>query len=334
MPTFLTTSKMSPALAARVEASVTGRSVDNANTRATGRRRVKAIARIVLVLALVLGLWSGFSAWRQSRIALESARVHLLDKARSESATLSASDKHAIAHVQAWLVRLTGLWEGDALDDQLGVSGLTPFVGAGPFLYVRGPIDALSQPSTIEAAAAASVKDTLLLCLIDPPSARTEKVLVDKVRVASGAASALEIQTPNAHRLDELFAGMPFLLPPWSDAVRVAPDRETIARMQRDFERAPIALAKQAARASLLLVAIDEPGPREGPTELDGERPHAIRLYLVDLEADKPILRLRRTVDPSWISNNRRPHYARGIDSCAFAFDVQDTIKKSGARHP
>ncbi len=52
MPTFLTTSKMHPALAARVEASVRG------NRGAARTRRVMAIARLVFVLTAAFATYA------------------------------------------------------------------------------------------------------------------------------------------------------------------------------------------------------------------------------------------------------------------------------------
>lgn len=327
MATFLTTSKMNPALAARVEASVTGRPNDP-NARARKRRRATAIARVLLVVAVTWTLWGGFGAWRRSRHEVEAARTRLLARARSEAASLTDVDKVAAARVEAWLVRMAGPWDGDFASEELRDAGLAKLLDTEGSIYLRAPIEALSRPSALPGAAASSMKDSLLFCLADPPSARTEAVLLDKVRTSYGDSSAVEAKTSRARRYGELLAGMPFLLPPWSESVVRASDGDAIARLQRDFDRAPIARAKEAARARLLVVAVDEASTGSGPTELDGERPHAIRLFVVDRAADRVLLRARKPVDPSWISVAKRPHYARGLDGCAFAFDVHEDAKK------
>ena len=61
-------------------------------------------------------------------------------------------------------------------------------------------------------------------------------------------------------------------------------------------------------------------------TELDGERPHDVRIGLVDLTSAKMLLRLRKRVDPTWISMNARAQYASGLDACALAMDVHESI--------
>ena len=75
-----------------------------------------------------------------------------------------------------------------------------------------------------------------------------------------------------------------------------------------------------------MLFAIDEPGEAGVAAELDGERPHQVRIGVVDLAADKVLLRLRRKVDPSWISSNARAEFASGIDSCGLALDVHAAV--------
>jgi hypothetical protein len=88
------------------------------------------------------------------------------------------------------------------------------------------------------------------------------------------------------------------------------------------LHNAPTERAIRAAHDSLLVAAMDEPGVSNAPTELDGERPHDVRLAAVDLAAGKLLVRVRRHVDPNWISVEKRPMYALGLDSCAFSYEV------------
>jgi len=62
-----------------------------------------------------------------------------------------------------------------------------------------------------------------------------------------------------------------------------------------------------------------------GPTEL-GERAHHVRVGLVDLDKEELLLRLRRHVDPSWITPNVRAEYASGIDAGSLAGDVRAAV--------
>ena len=324
MATFLTTKKMNPALAARIEASVSGR------RRKPGRGgfgpRLVSVVRAVAIVALagIVGLIVFLRL--RDREALEQAREDLLEKLRSESASLTADDAGSVARVEGWLMRSSGAYEGDFADADLRAPGALARIVARPSVYVRGPIDAFANPAGTAEAAAASPKDAFLLCLVDRPASRAESALLGNVRTAYAAGGLLERSTANVRRLDEAIAGLPVLLPEWALRVRSADNKDQILRLRKELERAPVARAKLAARAALLVFAMDEPGALGGLTELDGERPHDVRVGLVDLVAAKVLLRLRKHVDPSWISVGRRAEYARGLDGCALAFDVREGL--------
>lgn len=317
MPTFLVTSRMNPALAARVEASVTGRRPRAA--RASNLRRLVALARVLLVLTLGLAVYAAITIRRAAQRDVERTRAELLEAVRASGETLNAEDRASLARVESWLARLSGAYEGDVL------GGLEPL--SRPMVYVRGGITSFATHDRIADAAATSYKDALLLCLVEPPKTRLEPELVAKVHLARAGGAVMEDRTPNVRRLHDLEAGLPFLLPPWSERVRAAEDAADLSRLKKDLARAPLARAKQAARARLLLAAMDEPG--EGATELDGERPHHVRLALVDLAEDRVLFRVRRRVDPKWITPAKRPTHATDLDGCALAFDVASASRAS-----
>jgi len=330
MPTFLTTSKMDPALAARIEASVTGRRGTRRSAART--RRIVSLARLVLVFSVAFAVYAFVIGRRESRRALERARAALLESVRAQSASLAPEDHGTIARAESWLVSLSGAYEGDLVSSDLAAPGALAATLARPLVYVRGPTAALGSPTEIARAAAASTKDPLVLCLLEPPESRSEKALLDKVRVAYAGGWNLENRTPNVRRLDDAVVGLPFLLPPFAERVRAVDDAEELARIRAEFERAPIDRAKQAAAARLLLVALDEPGDGSGPTELDGERPHPVRVMLVDLAGSKVLLRSRHVVDPNAFAPARRATYAGGLDSCALALDVIDDVRRAAPR--
>lgn len=316
MPSFLVNRRMDPALADRVLATVRGRKPKPGSGVLV--RRIVAMARVVLVLTAALAIYSGLTLRRAAQREVETARTRLLEKVQAEAATLEPQDRAALARAESWLTRLSGNYDGDVLggDDLL----------ARPMIYVRGPIASFGTSDAIADAAAASYKDALLLCLLEPPTGRSETELLVKVRLARSGAAAVEERTPTVRRLHDLVIGLPLLLPPWSERVRAATDGTELTRLRKELERAPLERAKQAARANVLLVAMDEPG--EGNAELDGERPHDVRLALVDLTANQVALRVRRHVDPKWITPAKRPTAANDLDGCALAYDVREELKK------
>lgn len=155
---------------------------------------------------------------------------------------------------------------------------------------------------------------------------RSESALLAKVHGAYGGGTRLELRTSNVHRLYELEAGLRFLEPSWEAQVKAENDLAELSRLGRAFAAAPIDRALNAAKARFLLFAMDDAGDRGGLSELDGERPHDVRIGLVDLSAGKILLRLRKHVDPRWISVSMRPQYASGLDGCALALDVRASV--------
>jgi hypothetical protein len=228
-----------------------------------------------------------------------------------------------VQRAEVWLMGLSGAYEGDLVTDEVRPTGALAALLRQPAVYVRGPVDAFGSPRTIAEAAATSAKDAVLLCLMDPPASRKEGAALERLR----GASPIEEHTANVRRLDDAIVGLPFLMPPWSDRVRASEDAAEIARLRKELERAPLARAKQAAAARLLVAVIDEPGDGRTPTELDGENAHHVRVAIVDAVADKILLRMRKHVDPSWISVERRPTHSRKLDGCALAFDVHQALR-------
>jgi hypothetical protein len=325
MPTLLTTPKMSRALAARIEASVQGRRGTKA-TRRFATPRLMSVVRLGVVLAIASLVAFVVLARRGEQRALEKDRAALLAAVQKESASLTEADKGAIARIEAWLPRLGGAYEGDLAAPELrgaGGSAAMAALLARPIVYVRGPLEELATVEGARRAAGASLKDSLAVCLADPPAARTEKALLPKVRAAYGTVATVEQRTPNMRRLHDAEAGMPVLSPAWTARVLAAKEPKELATLRTELERAPIARAKQAVRAEVLLVAVDEPGAPGGLTELDGERAHDVRVAFVDLAANKVLLRLRRRVDPSPWSQSARTDFASGLDACALAYDVR-----------
>ncbi|MBX3218421.1 MAG: hypothetical protein KF850_40825 [Labilithrix sp.] len=335
MPSFLTTPRMDPALAARVEASVRGqRGAPRPRPRSSRRaRRVVSLLRVVIVLTVAVGIYNIVVGRRERARALEAARAALLEAARAEAESLSEADREALPRIQAAIASVAA-GRPDLVADELLRPGAFAAALERPLVYVRGPSAALSEPAAFAGVAGASTKDALLLCLLEPPASRSEKALLDKVRVAYAGGANLEGRTRNARRVDEILVGLPFLLPPWSDKVRSAASSEEIARLRGELARAPLARAKEAMRAELVLVALDDPGDGAGPTELDGERAHPVRVALVELATSRALFHVRRVVDPSWITAARRPTYASGLDACALAFDLHDEVKRRARSTP
>lgn len=322
MPTLLVTRKMSPELAARVQASVQGR-------RAKPGARLKpssvSLLRLGLLLFIVsLSSWLGLSI-RGIHRETEAKRAVLLERAKSEAEGIGPEELDAVTRISQWLTLFSGGYAGDSIADELRAPGAFAKTLAQPAVYVRGPLSGFGGPHTAETAAG-SYPDALVLCLVQPPAERTEKLLRSKARASYTSREAGMRPAAHVERLFDAFVGLPLLGAEWQQRVAEAGSTEVLTRLEQRFDQAPLASAKRAARARYLLLAMDEPGDDKGPTELDGERPHSVRVGLVDLVSKKVLLRLRRPVDPRWASPSTRAELASGIDSCDLALQVHQAV--------
>ena len=327
--TLLVTSRMPRALAERIERRVTGRRT-TARRAASVRLAFRAVIALTVVATVVLaigGFRSRARAREAERQALEAHRERL--RVSVQSAAEPADRRAAeglVTSVEQLLVRLAAAPDGDVVADPLR-TGLDATLRR-PMLYVRGPLGAFAEPAKIAPVAATSVKDALVLCLLAPPASRAEAPVLAQAKRAYGRMLAMEDTTANVRRLHELEAGVPFLLPPFERRIAAAQDSAELSSLERAFEKAPVVEARRAVRSELLLAAFDEPGDGAGPTELDGERPHHVRVVLAEIATGTTLLRLRRHVDPGWAPTTARNQYAAGIDSRALAYDVREAAQK------
>jgi hypothetical protein len=214
--------------------------------------------------------------------------------------------------------RLASSYEGDLRSPELALDAIL----ARPMVYVSGLVNDFAGDRPVATAASESTKDALLYCLFAPPTARDEKTLHAKI-LEWRALPGLDERTPNVSLLRDAEGGIPLLLPKWIEQVKKASSGIELGQLESAFARSPVEKAKRAAGARILLVALDE---GIGAAAFEGDREHHTRVLLFDLALDKPLLRLRKHVDPSFIPEARRRKYSVEIDQCAIAFDVRASI--------
>jgi len=318
VPTLLVTSRMSPELAARVQAAVSGRQAP--------RRPLKSLLRI-LTFGFVVASVVGVVHFRQQRLQrLETQRAELSARLQHAGRSLTRTDRELPTRVAAAItLEAAPSYLGDQLPQALRNEARLLEALLQPTLYVRGPLDALARPERVSEVAASSSKDAFVLCLLAPPEARTEKALRLKASAAYAQRKSLEV-TQHVERLAPLLQALPLLGHEWSRRIAAAETAPALDTLQKLVDAAPLAAAVRAAKARQLLLVVDEPGSGAGPTELDGERAHPVRVVLTDLASGDARLRFRHTVDPSWLSDQARAQYASGIDSCALAMDFRRAV--------
>jgi len=326
MATFLTTRKMAPELAGRIERSIESSYRPARPTIFAPRLRMSAL-RLGLFLAVAAGTYSFVLARRQHAEELEKARAPLLDVVRGQNTLLTVDQKNFMSRVEPCLIGLSGAYPGDLLADEVRAPTAFDRALARPSVYVRGPVAAFASAAGIEDAAAASSKDSFLICLLDPPPSRAEKVVLGKVRAMYGGDAAMADRTGHARRLDDVVAGLRQLRWPWEERVRGAAKIRELDKIKAELERVPVETTRRAVAGELLIAAMDEPG-EGGPADLDGERAHHVRVGIMELGTSKILLRTRPRVDPSWMSPATRASFAGAVDGCALAFDIHASLRR------
>ncbi len=284
--------------------------------------RVVALATIAAAL-----VWLVLTK-RQADQETETLRAALIERWQQARAPLSASQLELPRRLLALVKPELQRYSGDLVTARARAPQLARLL-AEPTVYVRGPLATLGQAAGLEQSARESVKDAFLLCLLDPPEKRSEKALLGRVKSAYAAGDRMQRATAQVTRLGDAFVGLPFLDAGWREQVVRAKHHQELERLESSFARAPIQAARAALQARQLLFVVDEPGAASAITELDGEKPHDVRVGLVDLSTGQLLLRLRRRVDPSGLSDATRAEYARGVDDCGLALDVRDAATES-----
>ncbi len=320
MPTFLSNSKMSPQLAARIERSLGSRG--RSSHLRPGMIALLRVATVSTIVACVLWMLNYQQTQREE---LERAQSRLLTTLQRQSGALTRDSDELVSNLNAWLIESAGAYGGDVFVPELRSQNGWAELLKRPAIYVRGPIDAFGTSDQIGAVATESQKDALLLCLLDPPPARDEKSLLENVRTAYRGEGAMD-RAGHVQRLYAALAGLPVLSPRWAERVAKAEDVMAVAKLEELHGLAPIEQAQLADRAELFIFALDEPNEPGAPSEFDGAARHRVRVHIVDLRESRVLLRVRRQVDPAWISEKARHRYARGLDACRLAFDVREAV--------
>ncbi len=320
MSTFLTNPKMHPALAARIEASVSGRTARGASSAL-----VRSISRMGIAIAIVVVVVLVIVKRRDTGHILERERGYTLEVIHAAQATFDESDRGALKRTEDIIGKLGNAYEGDVVSSELRAGTVSQSL-ARPSLYIRASIDAV-RGASIEKAAATSAKDAFVFCLFNPPRARAEATLLPKVRTAYTNALLVDEKTRDVHLMSDAYRGLRVLEPSWDSRARTAHDLRDLSTLRTELDRVPVDKARRALRARLLIAVVDEAGDTTAMAELDGERAHAVRVAVVDVTSGTTLLRQRRRVDPSGWSSTSRSEYAAGLDGCALAFDVSRAVQ-------
>ena len=323
MPTLLVQRKMHPALRARIRATL------KKSTRGGEHRRMHApvavaLFRVITVLSVIsLGTLLWFVR-RKAQQRLDDGRARVLASfdARVQP-PLTADDEQTLPRVEALLEKLSGAYEGDLVADELKTPNALAAILARPTIYAHGTLDDFSQAPRIATTSEQMAKDAFLACVVSPPTSRSEDPLLAHVK---GALESVEVLTPNVALLRDAELGAPVVVGSWRQRVGTASTMQMLSQLRYELEHAPVEGAAKAMRARQLLVVMDEQALGPGFTELEGDRPHDARVALIDVTTGNALFRLKKKMDPSWISETRRRKYSLALDECLLALDVRESV--------
>lgn len=319
MRTLLTTDRMNPALRARIEKAVRGNepSCSRVTHRGLALLRFFAVGGAIAAVA-----WAVVSD-RRATAELEAAREQLLQKVSVHSEELKDSHRRILLTVQRHLFRASGKYAGDHIVPEVSEVGFDSILKR-PSVYIRAELGAFDSLEGTKSAVSRSEADAFLACLLNPlPSSASEKEILKVIyhpeRVQrSGGGTVL--------RLQDAVATLELLSPAWLAGIQRAGSWSKITELSQIFERAPIEAGVRAAKAELLVYALDEDKEPSTDTSFDGGATHSMRVGLIDLNSGKELLRARRRVDLGSVSEANRLNFGGGITSCRVALELHAHI--------
>lgn len=221
-----------------------------------------------------------------------------------------------------------------------------------PGLYLRARVEDAMKPETLRDAVRESVRDSFASCLLRPTSTTIAALAQG---LDAGPPAMADDQPWN---LRQGYTSTHVLEDAWANEVKAAKDELTVRVFEIQYDKAqkeeiPVAI-NIVKRAQFFLLVLDEDVPAAaelarvandggGITEAEIQQvPHPARVYLIDLETNKEMVRLRRTVDPDLGAGQHtvrdpevRASLRRQINNCALAQSVLGAIDASkGAARP
>jgi hypothetical protein len=281
---------------------------------------VVAIVRFASLAMLVVSVGWFISFRNEQAEQLDKAKRELRETLQRHAAGLSEEDWQTLPRAEQWLGQVSDAYEGDVVLPELrDEKGLDRFLRR-PSLYVRGHLKNLADSHDVSKFVQGSQKDAFLDCLLDPMDDVSEKALLSRLaqRRQAGFGHGDQVEL-----LGAALAGMPMLAPTWAEQIDDVESVRALEPLRKLVERAPLAQAKRAARAEVLLLVLDEANEPGTPVEIDGTARHRVRFLAFDLRAEREALRLRRMVDSEWISDKQRQKQARALVGCRLGVELR-----------
>jgi hypothetical protein len=307
--TFLTTPKMSPELALRLERGLSKRRVKSKfNTELQSRPRGSSTARALVVLAFLLVAAAVYAFDASEKRELETRRGQVMSELGRRRAALPDGYAALLPKVERWAAEATRDVQEDQIAPELkSKAGLDAWLSRRA-IYVRGPAGELGRAATLSEAAAASDKDAFLYCLMRPPPSRTEEDVLARGRGVNFGGAVVGDATRNVRRLHDALVGLDTVGKAFEAKVAAADSQSVVQALARQLDRTSLDATREALQAELLVV-VAEDGP-------------LARAVMVDLTADRLLAHIQRRRDVARASPSQKLHAAE-LSACELALEVR-----------
>jgi hypothetical protein len=254
-------------------------------------------------------------------------KAELRQRYETQAAAFDAGFRARSERVQQLLAHAADPYPGDWIDPQLRDAARFDALWSRPVVYVRGPLRGFLTDADRRQTNREVVADALIRCLIvPPPSIKESELLRHLGRIYQPARFVGKFYDFEPVHAAFSFLDAGFFARALADAERM----KEVVSLGRELERAHLSRAAQARHVELFVLALDEPKNRGAVADFDGEAEHFIRLIAVDLSTPRVWWRVRRQVDPQWLSEKSRLAYSRELDSCRLAWELRQEITLPG----
>jgi hypothetical protein len=284
------------------------------------------------------------AAYGASRLDLTRRKRALARAVAAEQAALGERPRALVNAMDDVILEAAKTpWPGDVQAPELAGANERAALFKRTMLYMRAALPEVARLDAIGGAVRRSEKDTVALCLVKPPaSASPDDVHAAATRYWLGGA-LFDDATHDVLPLNVVHKGLRPLSRAFATELEEADDHLSIRRLEEEHDfRQPLAvtLARTAADAELLVVAVDElpegmAEPEVGKSltatrrpailPLIEDAPHHVRVLVWSAERREVILRVRTRVDAKTAPSSRRPRAVAEMHGCQAAFALRGT---------
>ncbi len=271
---------------------------------------------------------------------LETRRSALLGKQHAVEATVGKEWSPLRDRLEKFVLDRGGAFDAEHIEPE--AKAWSNHVATGVYLRIR--LTDAKTADSIRTTARDSARDAFTGCLL-----RTENTALARGEADAGAFP------DQPWNLRQAYASTRILTPEWVEQVRAADDTLRLRVFEQQYEKAEREEIPKAIdiikRADFFLLVLDEAAddPKdEKPLWSDGGvdtaeesiqlAPHWARVFVLDLQQDKEIVRVRSHAEGKFLFASGRPvtddetldAMKRQVNNCALAQDVRTAVQQSG----